>query len=182
MRSLNRAARGAGMALAGMLFFGSVVDVAAQEMDPAQAYLIDAFERAKAWDISLAEAMPDSAVDWAPSADVRGFGAQIVHTANNGFVSQALFGKDAPPFGVDEASVSDKGELIAAVTNAYDFIIANLREMDPGALGESVDFFGRSMARARVAMFALEHAMWTRGQLVPYLHAHGVAVPAQRLF
>jgi len=39
-----------------------------------------------------------------------------------------------------------------------------------------------SMSRARVAMFALEHAMWTRGQLVPYLHAHGVAVPAQRLF
>jgi hypothetical protein len=182
MKSLNHAARRAGSMLAMVLLLGNATGADAQSADGMHAYLVDAFERAKAWDISMAEAMPDSAMDWAPTPDVRGFAAQIVHTANNGFISQALFGEDAPAFGVEEGNVTDKGALIAAVTGAYDYIISNLSEMDSASLGESVDFFGRSMTRGRVALFALEHAMWTRGQLVPYLHAHGVAVPAQRLF
>ena len=174
---------GACTALAGALFFGGVFDAAAQEeTDGAKAYLVDAYERAKTWDLSLAEAIPDSAMEWAPSADVRGFAAQIVHTANNGFISQALFGEDAPAFGDEATLVADRAALMAAVTDAYDFIIGKLQEMPAEVLGEDVDFVGRTMSRARVAMFGLEHAMWTRGQLVPYLHAHGVAVPQAVLF
>ena len=169
-------------ALAVMLFVVGAADAAAQDNEGAKMYLIDAFERAKAWDIAIAEAMPDSAMDWAPTADVRGFAAQIVHTANNGFIARPLFGEDAPAFGEEAELVQDKAALIAAVTNAYDYLIGKLQAMDSAALEEEVDFFGRSMARARVAMFALEHAMWTRGQLVPYMHAHGVAVPQARLF
>ncbi|MDH3732995.1 MAG: DinB family protein [Gemmatimonadota bacterium] len=171
----------AGLAIAALLLTGAM-DATAQSADGMKGYLIDAFERAKAWDISLAEAIPDSAMDWAPNADVRGFAAQIVHTANNGFIAMPLFGEDAPAFGDEAELVADRAALIAAVTNAYDFLIGKLETMDGTSLGDEVDFFGRTMTRGRVALFALEHAMWTRGQLVPYLHAHGVAVPAQRLF
>lgn len=174
---------GAFAAVAGALIAGVVSDVAAQEAsEAAKAYLVDAFDRAKRWDLSLAEAMPDSAMDWAPSADVRGFAAQIVHAAGNGFISQPLFGVDAPSFGEEADLVADKTALMAAVANSYDYLIENLQAMPAADLSVEVQFFGRTVSRARVAMFALEHAMWTRGQLVPYLHAHGVAVPQQLLF
>jgi len=170
-------------AIAGGLFLGTATSAAAQEpTDGAKDYIVNAFERAKAWDLSLAEAMPDSAMDWAPNDDVRGWAAQIVHTANNGFIAQPLFGVDAPAFGDEAELVADKAALMAAVTNAYDFLIEKLQAMPSADLSAEVDFFGRTMSRGRVAMFAIEHAMWTRGQLVPYLHAHGVAVPQQVLF
>ena len=180
MNTVNRAARRAGILFAAALLFAA--DASAQSAEGMRAYLVDGFERAKAWDLAIAEAMPDSAMSWAPTEGVRSYAAQIVHTANNGFISQPLFGKDAPAFGVEEGNVPSKAALISAVTEAYDFIISSLNEMDPASLGESVDFFGRSMPRGRVALFALEHATWTRGQLVPYMHAHGVAVPQARLF
>ena len=173
---------GACAAVAGALFVGTASDVFAQDEDPAKAYIVNAFERARAWDIALAEVMPDSAAEWAPSADVRGWAAQIVHTASNGFISQALFGMDAPEFGDEAELVANKAALIVAVGNAYDYLIGKLEAMPAADLGDEVDFFGRTMSRGRVALFAIEHAMWTRGQLVPYLHAHGVAVPAAMLF
>jgi DinB superfamily len=150
--------------------------------DGAKAYLVDAFQRAKAWDISLAEAIPDSAMTWAPQPDVRNFAQQVIHAANNLFIAEAVFGTEGPAFGDEDALVADKAALVAAVGAGYDWIIERLEAMPTSALGEETEFFGRSMSRARVFMFALEHAMWTRGQLVPYLHAHGVAVPLQRLF
>jgi hypothetical protein len=148
----------------------------------AKAYIIDAFERARDWDVSLAQAIPDSAMDWAPNPDVRGFAEQVIHAANNGFIALAVFGTEAPEFGDSDALTADKMALVAAVTDSYDWIIAQVEAMPEAGLSEETQFFGRTVSRARVLMFALEHAMWTRGQLVPYLHAHGVAVPQQRLF
>jgi len=148
----------------------------------AKTYIIDALQRARDWDVSLAQAIPDSAMDWAPSPDVRGFAEQVIHAANNTFIAPAVFGAEAPDFGDADALAADRTALVAAVTGAYDWIIGRVQAMPAEGLAEETEFFGRTLSRARVLLFALEHAMWTRGQLVPYLHAHGVAVPAQRLF
>ncbi|MDX1393672.1 MAG: hypothetical protein R3195_04755 [Gemmatimonadota bacterium] len=181
--SIDRMRRGAvALALAGACFVSGATQADAQDAEGMKAYLIDGFERAKAWDLAIAEAMPDSAREWAPTADVRGFAEQIIHTANNGFIAQSMFGEEAPAFGDADMLVADKAALETAVTDAYDYLIGKLQAMPAAALGEDVEFFGRTMTRGRVALFALEHAMWTRGQLVPYLHAHGVAVPQARLF
>jgi hypothetical protein len=184
MTSIIRVRRlGACAAVASALFVCAAMEVAAQDpADGAKDYIVNAFERAKAWDLALAEAMPDSAREWAPTADVRGWASQIVHTANNGFIAMPLFGEDAPAFGDEAELVADRAALMSAVTNAYDYLIGKLRAMPAADLSGEVDFFGRTMTRGRVAMFAIEHAMWTRGQLVPYLHAHGVAVPQAMLF
>ncbi|MDX1579225.1 MAG: hypothetical protein R3266_12115 [Gemmatimonadota bacterium] len=153
---------------------------AGAEMEALKGYLVNAFERAKAWDLALTEAMPDSALHWAPSSDVRDFGAQIVHAANVGFIGNALFGEAGPQ--LDE-EVESKAALTEGVANSYDWVITRLQAMPAGDLETEVDFFGgQVMPRWRVATFALEHAMWTRGQVVPYLHAHGAEIPQNQLF
>ncbi len=153
------------------------------EMTIMQSYLINAFERAKAWDMSLAQAMPDSALRWAPSDDVRDYAEQIVHAANNLFIAQSVFGMEAPDIGDPEVLMNDKAALAGAVGTAYDWIVQQLQAMPAADLAAEAPFFGgRMMPKWRICLFALEHAMWTRGQLVPYLRAHGVTPPPQQLF
>ena len=178
----NQRSMGRSATLVAVLFVVTAGVARTQEMDVTQAYLVNAFERAKAWDVSMAEAIPDSALGWAPNADVRGFAAQVVHGANNTFIGMAAFGKRPPAFGNEGMLVQDKAALATAITSAYDWIIEQLNGMQSSDLAAEAEFFGRTMPRWRICMFALEHAMWTRGQLVPYLHAHGVAVPQQMLF
>ncbi len=159
-------------------------DVAVQspDMDAMKAMLVDGFERAKAWDLGIAEAIPDGAMDWAPNEDVRSFQDQVVHTANNGFISNALFGEAAPEMTVSEGSVPDKAALMSAIETSYDWIIERLRAMDSADLADDVEALGQTIPRWRVGTFALEHAMWTRGQMVPYFHANDTAVPDVKLF
>lgn len=179
----TRSARLAALTVVAATAFAAAPTIAQDTSNEgAKAYIIDAFQRARDWDVSLAQAIPDSAMDWAPDPDVRGFAEQVIHTANNGFIGPAVFGADAPEFGDADALTADKMALAAAVTGAYDWIIAQVEAMPAAALSEETEFFGRTLSKARVLLFALEHAMWTRGQLVPYLHAHGVPVPQQRLF
>jgi hypothetical protein len=161
----------------------SAQDMGDAQMGVLQEYLVNAFERFKVWDVSMALAIPDSAMRWAPNEDVRDFAEQVEHGANNLFAVSAIFGEE-PPGGFGDADVilNDKQALADAVAGSYDWIIERMKGLSAEALAEEVTFFGRSMTRWRVCTFALEHAMWTRGQLVPYFHAHGVPVPRQQLF
>ncbi|MCG8467216.1 MAG: hypothetical protein MJB57_03270 [Gemmatimonadetes bacterium] len=55
--------------------------------------------------------------------------------------------------------------------------------MPAADLAEEAEFFGgRSMPRWRIGFFALEHSMWTRGQMVPYFQANSTPVPENALF
>ena len=153
------------------------------QMGVMQEYLVNAFERFKAWDVAIALAIPDSALRWAPNPDVRDFAEQVQHGANNLFAAIAIFGEEPPGgFGDPQVILNDKQALADAVGQTYDWIIEHLKGLSAETLAEESTLFGRSMPRWRVCTFALEHAMWTRGQMVPYFHAHGVAVPQQMLF
>jgi hypothetical protein len=161
----------------------SAQDASDAQMGAMKEYLVNAFERFKTWDVSMALAIPDSALRWAPNEDVRDFAEQVEHGANNLFVASAAFGEEPPGgFGDSAVILNDKQALADAVARSYDWIIERMKRLSTEELAEEVTFFGRPMTRWRVCTFALEHAMWTRGQLVPYLHAHGVPVPQQQLF
>lgn len=170
------------IAFAALLSILPVSRVAAQDMEIMKQYLIEATERAKAWDVGMAEAIPDSALRWSPSPDMRDFAEQVVHAANISFIGNSVFGTQAPGLlSNDDALLNDKAALVAAVGDGYDWILEQFADMPASALAEEAPFFSGPLPRWRICIFALEHAMWTRGQMVPYFHAHGVAVPPNRL-
>ena len=168
--------------LALALSIGAEASAHAQDMSALKGYIIDGFERQKRWDLAVIEAIPESELRWAPADDMRNWAQQVVHS-NNLFIAGAVTGA-APSVGLDEDSeeIYDKAYLAQAVGEAHDWLLAQLAEVDAADLAGEVEFFGRTMARWRVCLFALEHATWTRGQMVPYFHAHGIDVPQAQLF
>jgi len=149
------------------------------DMDAMKAMLVDGFERAKIWDLSIVEAMPESAMDWSPAEGVRSFSDQVIHASGSGFIGRSVFGESAPERTVSEGGGADKSAIIAAITADYDWLINKFKALPSADLASEADFFGgQKLPRWRIGLFALEHAMWTRGQMVPYFHANGAAPPS----
>ncbi|MFQ5702723.1 MAG: DinB family protein [Gemmatimonadales bacterium] len=160
-----------------------VEDDSDDQLDVAtvRAFIVEGLEKNKEMDIEFARAIPDSALRWAPNADVRDFAEQVVHAADNAWVASGL-GIESRTFGDTAVVLNDNDALAEAVAQAYDWILNAARELPDEEFTETVEFFGAKIQRWRVFMEAIEHATWTRGQLVPYFHAHGVPVPEVQFF
>jgi hypothetical protein len=143
--------------------------------------LIHGFEQYRAHDLEIAAAIPDSALRWAPNDEVRDFAEMVEHYANNLWLSQFALGIEHESVGDSAQYLNDNAALGDVVTQWYDMVIADLREVPADDFFTEVDFFGdQRMQKWQVYSFGLQHALWTRGGLIPYFRAHGVPVPAFR--
>jgi hypothetical protein len=178
----NRQALGILVALALAGCSAPAEDASGEGLDTeaVRSFLVEGLEINKQMDIDFARAIPDSAMRWAPNDDVRDFAEQIVHIANNYWVADG-YGMPAPAF-ADSTVLNDKVALVEAVTVAYDWVIDQVRQLPAEDFLTVEPFFGQPLARWRSYMQVIEHATWTRGQLVPYFHAHGVSVPTVTFF
>ncbi len=150
-------------------------DRATLDAEAVRAFLIEGYEANKQMDVDFVRAVPDSALRWAPNGDVRDFMQQIDHTANNTWaVPGAAY---RPTLGDTAVYLNDREAMVEVVTREYDRVIASIRALPAADFGTEVDFFGQATPKWRVYMQGLQHTNWTRGQLVPYYHAHDVPVP-----
>lgn len=157
----------------------------AERIDAAalKKHLIAGFERAKQMELAFVRAIPDSALRWSPTPDVRDFAEQVAHTAENPFIVQSVFGEaSAPAFGDTAVVLNDKDALADAVKASYDWVLERLRALPPEKLAEQARVFGQLLPKWQILAFSLEHATWTRGQLVPYFRLNGLAPPAVQFF
>jgi len=145
--------------------------------------LITGFEQYKAHDLEIAAAIPESALRWAPNDEVRDFAEQVEHYANNLWLGQFTLGKTPESVGDSALYLNDNAALAEVVTQWYDMVIADLRTIPADDFFTEVDFFGgQRLQKWQIYSFGLQHALWTRGQLVPYFRANGVTVPAFRSY
>lgn len=151
------------------------------DVEVLRAMLISGFERQKANDMEFARAIPDSALRWAPNDEVRDFAEQVVHAANNLFLARLILGEPIPVFGDTADVLNDKKALAQAVGCAYDWVLESVRNLPAEDFLTEVNVFGQQLPKWRVYLYAMEHATWTRGQLVPYFRAHGMTPPRVRL-
>ncbi len=154
------------------------------DTDSIRAFLIHGLEQHKLMDIEFARAIPDSAVRWAPTPEVRDFAEQIEHIImdNVMFVSRGVLDAPMPTFGDTAAYLNDKAELERVVVATYDWVIESLRGLTAEELVVETDLFRQRLPKWRVYLQALAHADWTRGQLVPYFRLNGITPPGWRSF
>ena len=156
---------------------GGPTAAAGQDVEVAvmRSYLADAFERNRAMDLAYLEAAPDSMLRWAPVEGVRDFAQQMLHTTHD-FFQFWREGYSAP----DTALVlNDRAALRGELDAGYDWAVERLASMSDRELVEVVEVSRTIDApRWRVMQYWLDHAMWTRASVIPYLRVHGVAPPA----
>ncbi|HMX30389.1 MAG TPA: DinB family protein [Blastocatellia bacterium] len=144
-----------------------------------------AWKRAKKWTLDYVDAMPEDAVGFKPTPEVRSFAEQMLHLAfwNYG-LAQTITGKPNP-YGKEQDNLEKKTEfkskaaLRKVVEQSYDFVIEGLAGLDNAKLLEEVNFFNSKMTRMSILGIALDHQTHHRGQTTVYLRLKGVTPPPE---
>jgi hypothetical protein len=131
--------------------------------------------------LAYIDAMPDSATGFRPTPGVRTFAQQFDHivSTNLEVAAVALRGLKAAPTLADSAVyLHDRAALRRYAESTYDYMLDALRHASPAQLRRPVAMYGQPPQPAvRLAALSFEHAVWTLGQLVPYLRLNGVTPP-----
>jgi hypothetical protein len=147
--------------------------------------LLADWERDRAPVLAYIAAMPDSATGYRPTAGVRTFAQQFDHilSTNLDVAAVGLRGlKAAPSLGDSAIYLHNKAALQLYAVATYDYFLDALKAATPAQLARPVELYGQPPQPAlRLAGLSLEHAVWTLGQVVPYLRLNGVTPPAYQM-
>lgn len=129
--------------------------------------------------LQLAEAMPAETYTWRPEEGVRSVGEVYTHIVQANYMILSTLGVSAPQ-GVDVqaiGSLTDKGEIVRAMSRSNDFILSAVNNMTEEQLSGSYELFGRSLNGEGVLVFLLNHMSEHVGQSVAYARMNGVTPP-----
>lgn len=144
------------------------------------------WERARAYTKEYLDAMPESGFSLKPTPEMRSFAEQMLHLtdANYGFAAAAI--GIASPVGqgaAEKTTDKSKANVTRLVLEGYDFVLANLKKINPAQLNETIKLFGQfEMSRAVALDKCFEHQTHHRGQATVYLRLAGVTPPQEKLF
>jgi uncharacterized damage-inducible protein DinB len=144
------------------------------------------WKRAKTWTLEYIDAMPDNALNFKPTPEVRSFAEQMLHLAfwNFGLLEGA--GSKANPYGKKQEElekrddVKTKSALRKVVAESYDAMLAEIAGMTEAKMIEQTTFFGRKYTWISVLNMALDHQTHHRGQTTLYLRLKGITPPPER--
>ena len=147
--------------------------------------LLSDWQRNRSAVLAYIDAMPDSATGFRPTPGVRSFAQQFDHivTTNLEVAAVALRGqKTAPALGNSTVYLHNKADLRRYAEATYDYFLKAFQEAKPAQLTRPVSIFGQKPQPAiRLAALSFEHAVWTLGQVVPYLRLNGVTPPEYQM-
>ena len=101
--------------------------------------LVKEWERAKAFTKEYLDAMPESGYAFKPTPEVRSFAEQMLHIADANYgIASAATGAENPIGRGESENTPDKSKenVIKLVMAGYDFVINNIKKMNPDQLGE----------------------------------------------
>jgi hypothetical protein len=168
-------------AVCALVAAGPAFPLSAQSGMPPKSIMQVDWERQRKNVLAYIDAMPDSAITFAPTPGVRTFAEQIEHFVgtNTEIAAVVLRGLKAPPTLGDKAAyLKRKAALRDYTTKSYDYLLESLRGATPEQLSKSYTMYNQPAAPAwRWLDLSKEHAVWTFGQLIPYLRLNKVNPP-----
>jgi len=164
-----------------VLLLSAVPILATQAQTGPYPDLVADWQRNRTTVLAYIDAMPDSATGFRPTPGVRTFAQQFDHivTTNLEVAAIALRGLKAPPsLGDSAVYLHKKAALRQYAESTYDYLLKALQQATPTQLSRRVAIYGQPPQPAvRLAALSFEHAVWTLGQVVPYLRLNGVKPP-----
>jgi uncharacterized damage-inducible protein DinB len=138
--------------------------------------------------IDLANAIPESAYGWRPSAGVRSIGEVMKHVAADNYLIPVAMGMAAPAstgisatdmksVGAYENRTLTKAEIVAELTASFNHLHSAMRLTTDANLGEKVKFFGMDWSRQKAMVATVTHLHEHLGQAIAYARSNNVVPP-----
>ncbi|MHA4810759.1 DinB family protein [Flavitalea flava] len=148
--------------------------------------MIKDWERAKTFTLHYLEAMPETGYAFKPTPEMRTFAEHMLHFTDANFELAPLAGGIKSPIEEGAASKStdkSKAYTIKMVMAGYDFVISNIKNMNPKQFQDTIKLFNKYvMTKAVLLSKIFEHQTHHRGQTTVYFHLQGIKPPDQELF
>ncbi|MFI5280939.1 MAG: DinB family protein [Gemmatimonadales bacterium] len=160
----------------------SVRSAAAPPAGFRQTQLAD-LERERGMTIAMLDSMPERLIHFKPVPEVRDFMQQLAHAALfvADFAAHAR-GERMPTMGDSTIYLNARAPMRTVINRSYDYALRVVRGMSDADYAGSVMFYGAPTPRWKIIAAALEHSVWTRGELVGYFRLNGMVPPAFELF
>lgn len=143
--------------------------------------LVTHWERTKTLSLAVAEAMPEEAYPFKPSAAQEGFDQQMGSLALSTVLSCTMaLGTRAPErfqSAFDKPMDSSKAGILKSLTVAYDYCIDGLKAMNEADLFKLTAFKGRKEARFDIFWEGYARATYGLGNAEVYLRFKGITPP-----
>lgn len=129
--------------------------------------------------IRAAEKMPEENYAFKPSPDVRSFGEQVAHVADDQYnlCSPAKGEKRKEAYQHIEQTLTKKADLVAALKNAFAYCDGAYDSLTDTSGTEKVMFGGSQTSRFEVLNWNLWHTWEHYGNVVVYLRIKGLVPP-----
>ena len=137
--------------------------------------------------VSLAEAMPDEAMGWAPSEDVLTSAEVFMHIAAYNYYYPSMAGAPIPAGArvtSEYATVSEfqnkartHDELVADLRTSFEHLASSVAAVTADRLEQETEVFGRATTVQAAWFGTVTHIHEHLGQLVAYARANGITPP-----
>ena len=171
--------------LSSLVSFFSILFSCAMGQDTFTSDALSKWKGMKSYTLAVAEAMPENKFNYKPVQVEKTFAEQLVHTANNIYQLSSSFLRDTlSPVNMKsmQEKVSNntftKAEIIAYVSNAFDYGGNSIGLLDAKKLEEVINFWGGSATKRKIVLLLNDHQTHHRGQMIVYLRLNGIAPPA----
>ncbi len=141
------------------------------------------WERAKAYTLEVAEAMPEEHYDFKPVPEVMSFGQQLVHVVGNlyGLNSRFVRVGENPYTYPEKGAQLTKAETIARLKAAFAYATESLETLTDEQWKENAeDFWAGPTSRKIVFLLMRDHMTHHRGIAISYLRMKGIQPPRFR--
>jgi uncharacterized damage-inducible protein DinB len=140
--------------------------------------------------IDLAKAMPESAMDWRPSAGTRSVREALLHVASDNYLIPIYMGKPAPAStGITsdyktattyEKRALPKAQIVAELEASFTHLHQAMGLTTDANAAEMINFFGQQSSRQRAMVGTVTHLHEHLGQLIAYARSNNIAPPWSR--
>jgi uncharacterized damage-inducible protein DinB len=137
------------------------------------------YETVKGYLIRSAEQVPEDVYSFAPTAEVRNFGAIVGHVANANYMFCATASGTENPSKTNLENTTGKAALVQALKDSFTFCDAAFKTSD-AKLMEKTDLFGQQRDRFYALVMNISHEFEHYGNLVTYMRIKGIVPPSSQ--
>jgi uncharacterized damage-inducible protein DinB len=134
-------------------------------------------QHAKVYTLAVAEAMPECKYDFKPTAEEMNFAEQLLHLAYIlDWHTSTYILDETNPFETPAGNYK-KEDVIATVTEAYDYALNTLTHFDISHLTDTVQFLFGPLSKLQIMNLMNDHQTHHRAQMLVYLRLNGIKPP-----